>query len=85
MQFTYDEYVEQLRDVWDESSRSFTWWKHPKYIEIRFHYSCGDGCCSWSENHSIDIREDDKLWQRFKEFFIAHPNGEEYAPKEDNE
>lgn len=85
----YSECIDKIRDIWGEYHCNFTWYSQTHTgsgkpypgICFSFSHSCGDGCCSWSNDHFLD--EGCDTYNELADFFAEHPNGEEWHIEDD--
>lgn len=76
--------IQFIRDMWGQYHCSFSWYRRSgirpwglrfdQYL-FTFSHSCGDGCCSWSEDYVLDVEDTPP---ELVEFFAQNPKGEEY-------
>ena len=69
---TYEEFIERLRERYDQFHCDITWGNDSSNIAISFHHSCGDGCCAWEERRFVASTDEE-----FGEFFFLNPTGQE--------
>lgn len=83
--------AEKLRDFYDDGYGCDLTWStmtnQPGY-KIKFHHTCGDGCCDWSNDYYLEpgnTYSGSKLWEELAPLLAICPNGEDYCDRSEQD